>query len=567
MPDPRPAARSRLARAAAALSLAAAGCTAPAPAPDGGCGEPLRAFAATEATAAPVALADVTRAAGLPESVHACLVAADFDRDGRDDLLLAPADPEGRFGGRLVVYRNAGDGTFTAHPSAVDLDAVIQCASADLDRDGRADVVAVGDRGGERGVVRLLRGAGDGLSFEPRADRAAELIGPTPVRAVALYDHDGDGYADLLVGYHPLDNNNAPYAGCDISDADVTCRLRGEAPRAASVLLRATDGGRDFAPGFALPRAANTNALAVFDVDADGAPDLFQCNEFGPNALYRNARGGLVDLLEGGAAAVDNFCMGVAFADLDADGRGDFYVADLGPDQLYRACGGLRDEAGPAGVAAATRAHSGWSPQAADFNLDGLVDVFVGNSILLNRVEDLFSDATVDREQADFVFEAVGGRGFVTREVPHRTGARDIGTMATALLDADGDGRVEVAVAFYPDPVLGMKRLGAGLRRPEFRLLHNDTARGANHWVAVRLSRVDRSPVAGAVVTLEDPSFVAAPWRAVGAGGVGASSDVAHFGLGPRAALAGLTVRWPWGPVQRVPGPLAVDRVIDVRAP
>ena len=52
--------------------------------------------------------------------------------------------------------------------------------------------------------------------------------------------------------------------------------------------------------------------------------------------------------------------------------------------------------------------------------------------------------------------------------------------------------------------------------------------------------------------------------RAAGASSIGMSSEVLHFGLGERRAVAGLRVVWPGGKVQEVSGPIAADQVLAV---
>jgi hypothetical protein len=50
-------------------------------------------------------------------------------------------------------------------------------------------------------------------------------------------------------------------------------------------------------------------------------------------------------------------------------------------------------------------------------------------------------------------------------------------------------------------------------------------------------------------------------------GSLGVSSEVAHFGLGARAQVDHLTVRWPDGTRQTVAGPIQADQVLEVKRP
>jgi hypothetical protein len=114
-------------------------------------------------------------------------VAADVDGDGRDDLLVA----HHHGGGGLTVFRS---GTHRVRPNVATGPYPIGVAVADLDGDGRPDAaVAVPSRG-----VRILLGDGRGR-FTPR-----NLIGNGKLHVrfaetVVAADLDHDGDVDLSV--------------------------------------------------------------------------------------------------------------------------------------------------------------------------------------------------------------------------------------------------------------------------------------------------------------------------------------------------------------------------------
>ena len=67
------------------------------------------------------------------------------------------------------------------------------------------------------------------------------------------------------------------------------------------------------------------------DIDGDGTPDLYVCNDFhSPDRVWLNdGRGRFRALPRLGLRQTSIFSMGVDFADLDRDGRDDFFVADM----------------------------------------------------------------------------------------------------------------------------------------------------------------------------------------------------------------------------------------------
>ncbi len=125
--------------------------------------------------------------------------------------------------------------------------------------------------------------------------------------------------------------------------------------------------------------------VAIGDYDGDGRPDLFVVSKTGPNHLYRNL-GGLrfEDVTEaaGVAGPLGAWKQGVAFADVNNDGRLDFYVCRFGaPNLLYinQGNGTFTEEAAARGLAL-----NDASNMAAfcDYDRDGWLDVYVQTNVL-----------------------------------------------------------------------------------------------------------------------------------------------------------------------------------------
>jgi tetratricopeptide (TPR) repeat protein len=319
-----------------------------------------------------------------------------------------------------------------------------------------------------------------GLAFGDDADPAGLRFvyenGPTPQHQVpetmgggaGLLDYDGDGWLDLYV----VQGGAFPPSPDRPSPGDRLFRNR---------------QGRDFedvtaAAGIAALPQGYGHGVAVGDYDGDGHPDLF-LTRWRAYALFRNQGDGTFrDVTsEAGLDGDRDWPTSAAFADLDADGDLDLYVAhyavwdtdnplicrqaDTGaiiicdplrlqarPDHLFRNDGGrFADVSDEAGITAADTDGRGLGVVAADFDADGLTDLYVAN------------DAT-----ANFLFRNRGGLRF--EEAAHEAGCAGSASggyqasMGVAAGDLDGDGRLDLAVTnFYGEGTTFYQNLGSGL--------------------------------------------------------------------------------------------------------
>jgi hypothetical protein len=125
--------------------------------------------------------------------------------------------------------------------------------------------------------------------------------------------------------------------------------------------------------------------VAIGDYDGDGRPDIFVVSKTGPNHLYRNLGDfRFEDVTEkaGVAGPAGAWKQGVAFADVNNDGRLDLYVCRFGaPNLLYinRGDGTFSEEAAARGLALEDA-----SSMAAfcDYDRDGWLDAYVQTNLL-----------------------------------------------------------------------------------------------------------------------------------------------------------------------------------------
>jgi hypothetical protein len=124
------------------------------------------------------------------------LAAADLNGDGKPDLVVTDIDTKGN--GLIIVLLNKGDGTFPTQVTYPSGGAGSSLILGDVNHDGELDAIV----GMPAGSVGVLFGKGDG-TFGPATVYPTGLVSPA---SVAVGDFNGDGTLDLAVASAPLNS-------------------------------------------------------------------------------------------------------------------------------------------------------------------------------------------------------------------------------------------------------------------------------------------------------------------------------------------------------------------------
>ncbi len=347
------------------------------------------------------------------------------------------------------MYRNDG-GRFDDVAAEIGLNDVAESRAAawgDYDGDGHLDLF-VGFARGTTSKNRLYRNEGNGKRFTDVAPTLGlDLVGTT--RQVTWVDFDNDGDVDLFIAFRDLPN----------------------------VLMR-NDGGRftDISKELGIDDPRKTVGAVWFDFDEDGDLDLFVANMDGTaNALFRNEGTHFEDRaaelgLAGGGRPLGQAEYGSVRAcvvDFDTDGDLDLFVANYGPNALYRNEGGgnFVNVAPEMGLAIDSRYDScAWG----DYDNDGRPDLYANGTVsrLLNYRDYLFHN------QGDF-FVNVTPPIVLHQESDH----------GVQWADVDGDGDLDLAIT------------------------------GANHYLLLNLLRPDRARRSMQVLVTMPKATIRAPAR------------------------------------------------------
>lgn len=331
---------------------------------------------------------------------------ADFDNDGDLDIFV------GFNGHPNRLYRNDG-GVFTDVAEQVgiaDNDVTRTAAWGDYNNDGHLDLyVAFVSREGSWN--RLYKNEGNGERFtDVTSETGIALEGS--FRQASWIDYDRDGDVDLFIGLRDKPN----------------------------VLFQNNDGRFvDVAEAMGIDDPRRTVGAAWFDFDQDGDLDLVVANMDGDaNGLYRNDGQTFVDvakeagLADGGRALGErsNGTVRPTIVDFDNDGNLDVFMANYGPNGLFRNTGNgsFINVAPEMGLAVDNRYDtSTWG----DFDNDGRLDVYINGTI------------TGGKSYRDYIYRNDGTRFTdVTPELVLNQNADHGAHWA----DFDGDGALDLAL-------------------------------------------------------------------------------------------------------------------------
>jgi hypothetical protein len=287
------------------------------------------------------------------------VAAGDVDGDGWCDLYFCGMESPN------ALYRNLGNGRFEDITAAAGVACPDQYSTgavfADVDGDGDLDLLVNSLGGGTRLFLNDGRG-----KFTEATDRGLwRRYGST---SLALADIDGNGTLDLYVcNYATVKIEDRPNTkfdaktidgkpvltaidGVPLTSPDLTNRYFVDAERTVRELgepdvLYRNDGQGRFTPvswtdgsflneeGQPLKLPPYDFGLSVIfrDIDGDGLPDIYVCNDlFPPDRIWINdGRGRFRALSNLAVRSTCRFAMGVDFADINRDGYDDFFVVDM----------------------------------------------------------------------------------------------------------------------------------------------------------------------------------------------------------------------------------------------
>jgi hypothetical protein len=205
---------------------------------------------------------------------------------------------------------------------------------------------------------------------------------------------------------------------------------------------------------------------AFLDYDNDGRLDIFllqggayadgrRTSPLGNRLFHQEADGTFRDVGPSAGLAGTRYAVGVAAADFDNDGLVDLYVTNFGPNVLYRNRGGGRfeDVSAKAGVSG----DGGWSTSAVacDYDRDGFLDLYVTRYVVYDPAKPCFAfdgspeycSPKVKQARSDLLFHNNGNGTFTDVSRTSGIASTSLPGLGVVCADFNGDGIPDFFVA------------------------------------------------------------------------------------------------------------------------
>lgn len=480
---------------------------------------------------------------------HAAGVAFDdYDADGWVDVFVTRVEQP------PLLFKNIG-GQFEDVTEEAGLNVETSTSGAvwvDIDNDADVDLVVSVI---EAGHTLVFVNQGDGTFVEEGIVRGFEQREMQSGYGIALGDVNADGWTDLFVSQW----------GAPLGTSELMVNQGADNP---GVFVSASEQ-IDWEPLFTTEYFF---ASAFVDVDQDNDQDLFVVGDFGTSRLFENdGTGFFVDVTAQSGLGTDENGMGLAVADVNADGLADFYVTSIyeedlnskNPEQNW-VCAQRDLPAYQASERAATLRSMTESPDVdpAELNPEifysapcdsgsSMPTGWTGNRLFVNQGDGsfldeaeqygfvdggwgwgaVFFDADHDGEQELFAengFERVSRSEaarfwFAGKDTSQSLGIEQVAGRGVATADIDNDGDLDLFDAVNIDAP---------------RLYTNNMAAGS--WLQVQVDQ----PV-GAVVRVETSETQQTRYLGLGNLFLGQSQSIAHFGLAEAQGPLRVTISWP----------------------
>lgn len=304
---------------------------------------------------------------------------------------------------------------------------------------------------------------------------------------------------------------------------------------------------------YGMNKKGTSLAITFTDYDNDNDVDLYMVNDFGeyvePNEMFQNQYPveNFENVSVSSGTDIGLYGMGVAIGDYDNDLDLDYYVTNLGKNELLQNNGdgtftistdfaGVQDSSNLDGMAV------GWGTGFIDYDNDGWLDLYISNGFIpaAGHIEN-----SIDNPNAFYENNKDGTFTNTTREMGVIENAKGRGS---AYGDLNNDGLLDFIIVPVEKP--GLEDPNA---RSEVAMFYNITS-NTNNWVQFKLVGVKSNKNGfGSHVYLYDSEGNVQMREVDGGSSHGSSnSSIVHFGIGNATSVDSIKIIWTNGIEQTV---------------
>ncbi len=359
----------------------------------------------------------------------------DINGDNYIDMVLAGGAQEDQ------VYINQQDNTFAEETWRLQYDQSDKGVTSgvsigDVNNDGCKDIflTTISSSSSNILLVNNCDGTFSDLSTISGIDDANRSVHSI------FIDVNGDGFLDIYV---------INYIREDRFVSDSTGMATGFDHRCDANMLYINDGAGKFVDMTAAYDASGNGcalAVAAYKLGGSGGDSLsiMIANDFGawlqPNeTLLIEDNGGVTDVAESYGLDAQMFGMGIAFTDVNDDGRLDVFVSNLGENRFFVSgeMGNYSDQIKQYGLGQSNdiRNHTSWGCDFEDFNGDGYDDLMVARGHIPSAE---FLNANIQDTSILYIFDPMTQAFVRSIESQFHVEGRNRG-LFTGDIDNDGD--------------------------------------------------------------------------------------------------------------------------------
>ncbi len=514
----------------------------------------------------------------------------DINNDGLPDIYFSGNQVKDK------LYLNKGHLTFEDISLKSGIDDINSWSTgvtfADVNADGYEDIYVCKNVNQKRGVGsnNLLYINNGDLSFTESA-KAYRINDPGHSIQANFFDFNKDGWVDLYLVNQPPGYGNRSSGQTPLKYAN---------PRYSDKLFLNLGANKGFVE---VSHMAGTKNLAhglsasIGDINNDSWPDIYITNDYDkPDYLYvNNGDKTFRNAINESFKHISNFSMGSDIADFDNDGHLDIMVVDMVAEDHKRIktnMGGMNPEdfwaivdkgwhhqymfntlhknngnstfSDLAQFAGVSNTDWSWGPLIADFDNDGLKDIFVTNGIkrnmrysdVNNKYEIILDSVEVEAKQQNKRFQDIvnvlslaqmapedklnnyiyQNKGDLTFENKIKDWGFDLPTLSNgaSYADLDLDGDLDIIVS--------------NIDSEAFIYRNNTIERNIGNFIRFQLKSHNNSNIYGARISVFKADSL---WQIVeltnNRGYMSKSEDIAHFGIGNANRVEKIEIKWPNG--------------------